>query len=76
MSALPATVPEGVGDVELAARVAGGDGAAFELLMRRHNRRLYRIARSVLRSDADAEDALQESYLAAYRAIGAYRGES
>jgi RNA polymerase sigma-70 factor (ECF subfamily) len=76
MSALPATVPEGVGDAELAARVAAGDGAAFELLMRRHNRRLYRIARSVLRDDADAEDALQESYLAAYRAIGAFRGES
>ena len=76
MSALPAAVPEGVGDAELAARVASGDGAAFELLMRRHNRRLYRIARSVLRDDADAEDALQESYLAAYRAIGAFRGES
>jgi RNA polymerase sigma-70 factor (ECF subfamily) len=61
MSALPATVPEGIADRELAARVAAGDGAAFELLMRRHNRRLYRIARSVLRDDADAEDALQES---------------
>ena len=76
MSALPATVPEGIADRELAARVAAGDGAAFELLMRRHNRRLYRIARSVLRDDADAEDALQESYLAAYRSIGAFRGES
>src|SRR4051812_22875576 len=76
MSAQPATVPEGIGDLELAARVASRDGAAFELLMRRHNRRLYRIARSVLRDDADAEDALQESYLAAYRAIGAFRGES
>jgi RNA polymerase sigma-70 factor (ECF subfamily) len=74
--AQPATVPEGIADSELAARVASGDGAAFELLMRRHNRRLYRIARSVLRDDADAEDALQESYLAAYRAIGAFRGES
>ena len=76
MSALPAAVPEGIVDAELAARVASGDGAAFELLMRRHNRRLYRIARSVLRDDADAEDALQESYLAAYRAIGSFRGES
>ena len=76
MSALPAIVPEGIADLELAARVAAGDGAAFELLMRRYNRRLYRIARSVLRDDADAEDALQESYLAAYRAIGAFRGDS
>jgi RNA polymerase sigma-70 factor (ECF subfamily) len=70
------TVPQGVGDAELAARVASGDGAAFELLMRRHNRRLYRIALSVLRNPADAEDALQEAYLAAYRAIGSFRGEA
>jgi RNA polymerase sigma-70 factor (ECF subfamily) len=76
ISAEPATVPGGIADAQLAARVASGDGAAFELLMRRHNRRLFRIARSVLRDDADAEDALQESYLAAYRAIGAFRGEA
>jgi RNA polymerase sigma-70 factor (ECF subfamily) len=76
MKPQPLSVPEGVGDAELAARVAAGDGAAFELLMRRHNRRLYRIALSVLRDAADAEDALQESYLAAYRAIGSFRGES
>jgi RNA polymerase sigma-70 factor (ECF subfamily) len=76
MSAQPASVPEGIGDVQLAARVAAGDGAAFELLMRRHNRRLYRIARSVLRDAADAEDVLQEAYLAAYRAIGSFRGEA
>jgi RNA polymerase sigma-70 factor (ECF subfamily) len=72
----PAHVPTSIDDRELAGRVASGDGAAFELLMRRHNRRLFRIARSVLRDDADAEDALQEVYLAAYRAIGSYRGES
>lgn len=76
MSALPALVPEGIGDVALAARVASGDGAAFELLMRRHNRRLYRIARSVLRDAADAEDALQEAYLTAYRAIASFRGDA
>lgn len=76
MKALALSIPEGVGDAELAARVASGDGAAFELLMRRHNRRLYRIAHSVLRDAADSEDALQESYLAAYRAIGSFRGES
>jgi RNA polymerase sigma-70 factor (ECF subfamily) len=76
MSAQPASVPEGIGDAQLAARVAAGDGAAFELLMRRHNRRLFRIARSVLRDDAEAEDVLQEAYLAAYRAIASFRGES
>jgi len=76
IDAEPAAVPGGIADTLLSARVASGDGAAFELLMRRYNRRLFRIARSVLRDDADAEDALQESYLAAYRAIGAFRGES
>jgi RNA polymerase sigma-70 factor (ECF subfamily) len=76
MIAQPASVPEGIGDAQLAARVASGDGAAFELLMRRHNRRLYRIARSVLRDAADAEDVLQEAYLAAYRGIGSFRGEA
>jgi RNA polymerase sigma-70 factor (ECF subfamily) len=73
---VPGAVPEGIGDVDLAARVASGDGAAFELLMRRHNRRLYRLALSVLRDAADAEDALQEVYLAAFRAIASFRGES
>lgn len=63
-------------DVTLASRVRAGDAAAFELLMRRHNRRLYRLARSMLRDGADAEDALQDAYLAAYQALGSFRGES
>ena len=63
-------------DVELARRVAGGETAAFEALMRRHNRMLFRTARAILRDDAEAEDALQEGYLQAYQAIGAYRGDA
>jgi RNA polymerase sigma-70 factor (ECF subfamily) len=63
-------------DAELARRVAGGETAAFEALMRRHNRMLFRTARAILRDDAEAEDALQEAYLQAYRAIGTYRGEA
>ena len=53
-----------------------GDRAAFEQLMRQYNRRLYRLARAALRNDAEAEDALQEAYLAAYRSIDRFRGES
>jgi RNA polymerase sigma-70 factor (ECF subfamily) len=64
------------GDLDLARAVAAGDPVAFERLMRRHNRRLFRLARAALRDDAEAEDALQEAYLAAYRAIGAFRGEA
>ncbi len=54
--------------------MVGGDQAAFRQLMRQHNRALYRAARSILKDDAEAEDALQESYLSAYRAIGSFRG--
>ena len=63
-------------DGELARRVAAGDELAFEVLMRKYNRMLYRVARAVLRDDAEAEDALQLGYLHAYQAIGSYRGES
>jgi RNA polymerase sigma-70 factor, ECF subfamily len=63
-------------DAAWAARVAAGDVAAFELLMRRHNRRLYRLARAMLRDGAEAEDALQDAYLAAFRSLGSFRGEA
>jgi len=63
-------------DAELAERVARGEHAAFEALMRRHNRALFRTARAILRDDAEAEDALQEAYLRAYHTIGSYRGEA
>jgi len=70
------TTPSDDDDPALARRIAGGDRAAFELLMRRHNRRLYRLARATLRDDAEAEDALQEAYLAAHRGIGQFRGDA
>jgi RNA polymerase sigma-70 factor (ECF subfamily) len=74
---LPRTADVDVdGDATLARRIADGDRAAFELLMRRHNRRLYRLARATLRDDAEAEDALQEAYLSAYRSIGRFRGDA
>lgn len=71
--AAPAAPPD---DAALAARVVGGDTAAFELLMRRHNRRLYRLARAMLRDAAEAEDALQDAYLAAYQSLAGFRGEA
>lgn len=64
------------GDAVLARRIARGERGAFEELMRRHNRHLYRLARATLRDAAEAEDALQESYLSAYRAMAGFRGES
>ncbi|HMN79854.1 MAG TPA: RNA polymerase sigma factor [Burkholderiaceae bacterium] len=63
-------------DAELAARAAGGDTRAFEHIMRRHNRLLFRTARSMLKTDAEAEDALQEAYLRAWRAMADFRSEA
>src|SRR5688572_17892149 len=61
---------------ELAERAASGDHAAFELIMRRHNRLLFRTARSILKVDADAQDALQEAYLRAWRALRNWRADA
>ena len=60
----------------LTQRVVAGDRAAFEHVMRRYNRRLYRLARATLRDDTEAEDALQEAYIAAYRHLDRFRGEA
>ncbi|NIA53646.1 RNA polymerase sigma factor [Massilia sp. TW-1] len=68
--------PASLDDDALLGRIRAGDRDAFSLLMRRYNRRLYRVARSVLRDDAEAEDALQDAYLQAYRALPAFRGEA
>ena len=63
-------------DTELIARILSGDMRSMETLMRLHNRTLYRTARAILRDDAEAEDAVQEAYLRAYRALGTFRGDS
>lgn len=63
-------------DAALARAIAAGDVVAFEQLMRRHNRTLYRTARAILKDDGEAEDALQEAYLLAYRSIDRFRGDA
>ena len=63
-------------ELELASRAAHGDGAAMEAIMRRHNRTLYRAVRSILKSDSEAEDAVQEAYVRAYQALPGFRGEA
>jgi RNA polymerase sigma-70 factor (ECF subfamily) len=74
MTAIAATAD--LTDASLASRIAGRDVHAFEELMRRHNRRMFRTARAILRSDADAEDAVQDAYISAWRAIGGFRGDA
>jgi len=72
----PVLVAQSTSDTELAIRAADGDQAAFEVIMRRHNRLLFRTARGILKSDAEAEDALQEAYLRAWRALAGFRADA
>jgi RNA polymerase sigma-70 factor (ECF subfamily) len=61
-------------DATLVERVRAGDPAAFELIMRRYNRRLFRLARGVLKNGAEAEDAVQEAYVRAYDKLDDFIG--
>jgi RNA polymerase sigma-70 factor, ECF subfamily len=63
-------------DIDLARLSAGGDTEAFRLLMRRHNQKLFRTARAILRDDAEAEEAVQEAWLAAFNGFAEFRGDS
>jgi RNA polymerase sigma factor (sigma-70 family) len=62
-------------EAALVRRIAGGNREAFAVLMRRHNRRLYRLARASLGDATEAKDAVQDAYLNAFRAIGGFRGD-
>lgn len=72
LSAISIDTPE----TELVSRAANGDQMAFEAIMRRHNRLLFRTARSFLKNDAEAEDALQEAYLRVWGALSRFRSDS
>jgi len=53
-------------DAEVVARVRAGETALFEILMRRHNQRVYRVARAVLKDETEAEDVMQQAYINAF----------
>ena len=61
-------------DEEIVARVLGGEKALFEILMRRHNQRLYRVALAILRDDGEAEDVMQDAYVRAYTHLAQFAG--
>ena len=63
-------------DEEIVERILCGESALYELLMRRYNQRLYRVAVSILRNDAEAEDVMQEAYVRAYTHLKQYAGEA
>ncbi|HTQ07484.1 MAG TPA: RNA polymerase sigma factor [Polyangiaceae bacterium] len=63
-------------EAELVALLLTGDRDAFELLMRKNNQRLFRVARSIVLEDAEAEDVVQTAYLAAFRGVATFAGRS
>jgi RNA polymerase sigma-70 factor (ECF subfamily) len=63
-------------DEQVVTRVLAGETSLYELLMRRHNQRLYRVARAILRDDAEAEDVMQDAYVRAYRSLASFEGRA
>jgi RNA polymerase sigma-70 factor (ECF subfamily) len=61
-------------DAAIVARVLTGDSALFELLMRRYNRLLFRLARGIIRDDDEARDVVQAAYVRAYYHLEQFRG--
>lgn len=63
-------------DQEVVTRVRAGDTGLYEIIMRRYNQRLYRVARAILRDDAEAEDVMQDAYVRAYQHLDQYAGQA
>jgi RNA polymerase sigma-70 factor (ECF subfamily) len=63
-------------DEEIVKRVLSGESGLFEILMRRHNQRIYRIVRGILRDDGEAEDVMQDAYVRAYQHLAQFEGRS
>ncbi len=70
----PAT--EALSDEQVVARVLAGDTACFEIIMRRYNQRLYRVARSILHDEHEAEDVMQDAYVRAYQHLRQFEGRA
>lgn len=68
--------PESLTDEEVVCRVRAGETALYEVIMRRYNQRLYRIARAILHSDAEAEDVMQDAYVRVYEHLHQFAGRA
>jgi RNA polymerase sigma-70 factor (ECF subfamily) len=66
----------GLSDEDIVSRVVQGQTALFEVLMRRHNERIYRAARAILRDDREAEDVMQQAYVNAYAHLRQFDGRA
>ena len=70
---LDASVPD---ELDLVRRAQSRDAGAFRTIMRMHNQKLYRLARSIMRNDSEAEDVVQETYVTAFTHLASFRGEA
>jgi RNA polymerase sigma-70 factor (ECF subfamily) len=61
-------------DADVVRRVLAGETQLFEVLMRRHDQRVYRAIRSILRDESEAEDAMQQAWLQVYLHLGEFEG--
>ena len=66
----------GWAETDLVEAARAGNGAAFEAIMRRHNRLLFRTARAILKDEAEAEDAVQEAYIKAFSKLSTFAGKA
>jgi RNA polymerase sigma-70 factor (ECF subfamily) len=67
---------DGLSEADLVRGAGRGDAACFQRIMRLHNRLLFRTARAILRDDAEAEEAVQDAYVRAFRTLDGFRGEA
>jgi RNA polymerase sigma-70 factor (ECF subfamily) len=72
----PPIAPLGIAEAELVQRARHRDEAAIRIIMQTNNRRLYRLARGILRNDGEAEDVVQETYVRAFTHLQDFRGDS
>ena len=63
-------------DTEVVRRVRAGEHALFEILMRRHNQRVYRVVRAVVKDEADVEDVMQQAYISVFTHLHQFEGRS
>src|SRR6201994_2926420 len=72
----PKAAPAAAGDTELVKRALAREEAAVRAILKANNRRLYRLARGILRNDTEAEDVVQETYIRAFTHLDKFRGDA
>jgi RNA polymerase sigma-70 factor (ECF subfamily) len=70
------SVHKELSDQEVISRVLNGETSWYEIVMRRYNQRIYRVARAILHDDSESEDVMQDAFVRAYRSLSSFQGKS